>query len=129
MPHRYTKEDTIKRLEDDIKTCDSSIRRMQEISTGNLDSLKSQIKDFLETAKEKKNNALDLMELNSKGDMYPAGIQEKAAHLARGQEKAFEIVLDMLENPSHSIDFYENDRKRLIEDLEKYRSYELRPAN
>lgn len=131
MPHKYTREDTVRRLESELATIELSIRRSKSISVGDSDSfqaLKDQIRDFMETAREKKNNALDFLERDGANNLFSGEMQQKLAYICRGQEKAFEIMLDLIENPNSSISYYEEQRKMVEEDLKRYKSYEQRPA-
>jgi len=130
VPHKYVTDQLIKNLEEEIRTCDSSISRIRNISRGGPDAFKElsgQIKDFLETARNKKDQALDLLMLNGTGNIVDAGIQEKAALLCRGQEKAFEIILDMMENPNRAADYYRKQKEEYEKELAKYRTFEQRP--
>lgn len=126
MPHKFTNIRTVQNIEDEIRSCDSSINRIKAISGGDLESLKAQIKDFSENASEKKDNALDLLEMDGRGNLFPPHMQEKIAWLNRGQEKAFKIVLSLLEGPQDSISYYESQRKQALMDLEELKSYEIR---
>lgn len=129
MPHKYVKADTLTALRQDLKVFESSINRIRAISSGSLEDLKEQVKDLSKTACEKKDNALDLLEIDGKGNMFPPHMQEKIAWLNRGQEKAFNIVLDMIENPQGSIKFYEELKNQTIKDIETLESYEVRQSN
>jgi hypothetical protein len=129
MPHKYRTEKALSDLQDELSTCESSIYRIQQISRGDregFEALKAQIKDFLETAKNKKDNALDMLEVDSKGIQYPADMQQKITYLCRGQEKAFEIILDMIENSSRSISYYEGQKSLIRADIEKLKAMDVR---
>ena len=131
MPHKYTKEDTIRRLEEELATIELSIRRSKTISVGDrgsFEALKEQVKDFMETARDKKNNALDFLETGDGKNYLGGEYQQKLAYICRGQEKAFEIILDLMDNPQSSVGYYENHKKIVEEDLKRYRSYEVRPS-
>ena len=130
MPYKYTTENTIRRLEEELSVINQSIGRAKMISIGDkegFDVLREQIKDFMITARDKKNNALDFLERDQSKNFFSSDMQQKLAYICRGQEKAFEIILDLMENPQSSISFYEQERTMIEEDLKKYKSYEQRP--
>lgn len=131
MPHKYVTPELIKNLEAEIATCDKSIERVRRIKQGGTESLKElalQVRDFMETARDKKDQALDLMMNNGAGVPADPKLQEKAALICRGQEKAFQIVLNMLENPDEAVAYYKTEKEQFEKELAKYRTFEQRPA-
>lgn len=131
MPHKYTREDTIRRSEAEIASYEASIRLARTISLGGNDgfnALKEMVRSFMENARDKKNNALDFLARTEDEKLFPGETQEKIAILCRGQEKAFEIILDLMENPQVSVPYYENEKKDAEERLKRYKSYEQRPS-
>lgn len=130
MPHKYTTEDVIRRYEEELASCDASINRSRTISRGDstsFEALKQQVRDFLDTARDKKNEAMDMLVFDDKNRL-PSDSQVHIAQICRGQEKAFEIILDLMENPQASINYYENQKKRVEEELKRIRQVELRPS-
>jgi hypothetical protein len=129
VPHRYVTGKEIANLEQEIITCGSSIQRIRTIKSGGSDGMKelaAQIRDLMETAKDKKDMALDLMMGPENGPRLDPRAQEKLALICRGQEKAFQIVLDMLENPDSALHYYENQKLEFEKELAKYRAFERR---
>lgn len=129
MPHKYITPQVLQNIEQEISVCNSSIERIKVISRGGKEALKelaSQVKDFLDTAREKKNQALDGMMAMENGNLVDPAIQDKAAQLCRGQEKAFEIVLDMIENPDRAVQYYVSQKERFEKELARYRTFEQR---
>lgn len=132
MPHRYVSESTIKRLEDEIsnsRVFSNRIRTIAEQGREGYAALAQQIEDFMLTARDKKNNALDSMEKDNTGNYLPPDLQQKIAYLCRGQEKAFEIMLDMLKNPKRSLEYYEEEEKFLQDRIDRLKKHELRDGN
>jgi hypothetical protein len=129
MPHKYRTDKALNELKDELATCEASIYRIQQIARGDregFEALKAQIKDFLETAGSKKDNALDMLEVDSKGIQYPSEMQQKIAWLCRGQEKAFKIILDMVENSNQAISYYEAQKEIIRADIDKIKGMDVR---
>lgn len=130
MPHKIISPDVLRRYEEELSSIATSINRARTIGRGDKDSfsaLKDQVRDFLETARDKKNEALDFLVFDDKTGRIPADTQAGIAQICRGQEKAFEIVLDLMENPTASISFYENQKTQVEEELKRVKQIELRP--
>jgi hypothetical protein len=130
LPHKYTYEGVIRRLEEELATCNLSINRIKSISRQDregFEALREQLRDFMETAKAKKDNSLDLLEFDSKGTPYPPHLQEKISYLCRGQEKMAGTILHIIEKSHEAISFYEQEKQRIEDDMKKYRAYEQRP--
>lgn len=130
MPHKYVTPELIKNLELEIGACDVSIKRIRSIKSGGTDGLKElglQVKDLMETARDKKDQALDLMMNNGAGVPADPKLQEKAALICRGQEKAFQIVLNMLENPDEAVFYYKSQKEQFEKEIAKYRTFEQCP--
>lgn len=128
MPHKYTTEDVIRRYEEEIASCNSSINRAHLIGRGDsssFEALKQQVKDFMETARDKKDEAMDLLVFDDKNRL-PSDSQVHIAQICRGQEKAFSIILDLMENPQASISYYENQKKQVEEELTRIKRIEVR---
>lgn len=131
MPHKYVTADVIERLEREINEAKSSIDRIKLFSRFDKDSWKvfsEQISDFVTAARTRKDMALDGALTNTRGDILPAEIQARAALVCRGQEKAFEIVMEMLTDPNKAVSFYNDTIQQAQEDLKLYARYEQRPA-
>lgn len=124
MPHKNVPKEIIESLQAEIKTSDISISRIKTISRGGSEAIKelvAQVSDFLMSAKEKKDQCLDMTMGTDRGTLLDAEIQARSALICRGQEKAFEIVLKMIENPEEALVFYMAQKDRAEKDLEQYR--------
>lgn len=138
MSHSYTSADVIRRREEELASYQSSINRSQLIARGDgssFEALKQQVRDFLETSKDKKNQALDLEVFEEIAGIdgkirqrirLPAESQERIAILNRGQEKSFEIILNLMENPQESISYYEANKKIIEDELKELKKLEVR---
>lgn len=130
MPHKYTTADVLRRYDEELSSINTSIQRARTIGRGDKDSfqaLKEQLHDFLETARDKKNEALDMLVFDEKVGRLAADSQAAIAQICRGQEKAFEIALDLMENPNASINYYEIQKKQVEEEMKRMQQVELRP--
>lgn len=129
MSHKYVKASLIKDIEEEIRSCAVSVDRIRSIGRGGeggMRELVEQIKILRESAMDKKNMAMDLMMTNGAGNVLDVRLQEKSALLCRGQEKAFDIILQLMENPDEAIRFYTDRKSELEADLLNYRKYEER---
>lgn len=128
LPHKFVTPDVLERLKNEIAQNDLSIARIRAIGSGGsnaLSILKEMVKDLMDTAIEKKNNALDAS-MND-GKMEAARL-DRAAHLCRGQEIAFENIYSLLNNPQEGISFYTSQKTNLEAQLASYKSYDQRPS-
>lgn len=131
MPHKYVAPETIKNLEMEIAFFDASIQRLRNIKSGGNEGMKElviQIRDLMETARNKKDTALDLMMNNGAGVPADPRIQEKSALICRGQEKAFEIVLEMMENPDEAIRYYQAQKELVGGEITRLKTFEQRKS-
>lgn len=129
MAHKYVTPELIKNLEQEIAACQISIDRIRVISRGGKEAVAEmaiQIREFAETAKDKKNQALDMGMQDTSGRFLDPVLQERAAIFCRGQEKAFGIVLEMLENPTQALEYYAIQKAQAEKDLAKYKTFEQR---
>lgn len=131
MPHKVISPNVLRRYEEELSSINTSISRAKTIGRGDKDSfsaLKEQLRDFLETARDKKNEAMDMLVSDDKTGRLPADSQDNISKICRGQEKAFEIILDLMENPTASVSYYENQKKQVEEELKRMQQIELRPS-
>lgn len=131
MPHKYTTEETMKRLNNELISCESSIKRANSIARGDkegFESLKEQLRDLRDTAKDKKDESIDFNLSDSAGRLFSPDVQKNMVLICRGQEKAFDIILDLIENSLNSISFYENEIQRIKSEIQTFKKYEVRPS-
>lgn len=140
MPHKYTTTDVLARLREEIARCDREINHVRSIARKDREGIEAflvLVKKFLDSAREKKDVALDgLMEdrparrgadgSEIPGQLFEARIQEMMAHDFRGQEKAFSAVIDLFENTDRAVDIYVAEREHLTKQLEYYQKLEQR---
>lgn len=131
MSHKYVTQDQIEALQAEIRGCEESVARIRRIGSLASDTkgeLVRQLKSFLKDAQDKKDMSLDLMLQTGSGNILPADIQEKTAILNRGQEKAFQLILDMIESPELAIQHYESEVEFLKGELKRKQMMEQRKS-
>lgn len=136
MPHKVVSKNTIQDKEGEIAAYNLSIQSAHTIARGGNDgfeALKVQVKEFLESIRQRKNECLDGLVTYTEFEngkeakrIFSVEHQDAFAKINRGQEKAFETVLDLMENPARSIRYYESEKLALQQELEELKKYELR---
>lgn len=143
MPHKYTTEQTITTIKEQIGKLDREIASIRSISKRDkegMDVFIDRLKKLLESAAKKKDMALDgTMEDGnprylSDGSRIPAQLlesklQEKMALIFRGQETAFQAIVDMFENSAAAVDIFVMEREEKKRELDYYSKMEVRENN
>jgi len=142
VPHKYVKEETINRINEKMAVLSSEINRIRSISRKDKDGVEvllERLKKLVEISRKNKDTALDgLMEdgkprLMADGSriaapLYESRIQERMSLIFRGEEKAFEEVISMLENPEEAVSHLVAERDELSQHLEYLKKMELRAS-
>lgn len=143
MPHKYIEKAALDRMRSDISALDGQINSLRKISRKDkegVDILEDRLKALIESAGKKKNTALDgLMEdgrprSTPDGNWIPAQliesrVQERMALIFRGQEQAFEAILEMLNNPDASVAILVEERGQIKKQLQYYEKMEQRESD
>ncbi len=142
MPHKYVSKEVLERLRGDIANKAAEINSIKKITRGDkegFDALLSRIKLLLESSKAKKDTAMDgLMEdgrprSTVDGGWMPAPliesrVQERMALIFRGEEKAFEAVLEMLTDSDNAVKYLNEEKTHLEGELARFEKMEVRDA-
>lgn len=109
MAHKVTTEEAINNLKGRLSNLQITVSRIKRIGVRDQEGINlfiDQVKEYKEIAANSKDDALDLNRVDSKGFTLPSDIQEAQAKIFRGQEYAFQVVLDLLLKNSEASEHY-----------------------
>lgn len=140
MPHRYVTKEVLDRLREEIAKQDVQISKIRSIARKDRDGIEvflDRVRQLFQSARQKRDSATDMLMEDGRPRQGPNGeyiapplldatIQEKMALIFRGEEKAFEAVLQMFDNPDQAVDIFVEEKNALQLKLKEYEKLEIR---